>query len=67
MGRPIRGCLADQVVEITTRTLHGRFLVRPSSLVNVTILGTLGRAQRYYGLRIYGARPPVGQIEDTEA
>ncbi len=55
MGRPIRGCLAGQLVELTTRTIHGRFLLRPSSLVNVAIKGTLGRAQRYYGMRLCAA------------
>jgi len=55
MGRPIRGCLAGHLVEITTRTIHGRFLLRPSSLVNVAIKGTLGRAQRYTGMRLCAA------------
>ena len=55
MGRPIRCCLAGQLVEITTRTIHGRFLLWPSSFVNVAIKGTLGRAQRYYGMRIWAA------------
>ena len=55
MGRPIRCCLAGQLLEITTRTIHGRFLLRPSSFVNVAIKGTVGRAQRYYGMRICAA------------
>ena len=46
MGRRIRGCLAGRLVEVTCRTIHGRFLLRPSARVNATIKGTLGRAQR---------------------
>ena len=34
------------MVEVTTRTLQGRHLLRPSPEVNQTILGVLGRAQR---------------------
>ncbi len=52
MGRRIRCLLAGHLVEITCRTIQGRFLMRPSSEVNLAIKGTLGRAQRYYGLRV---------------
>lgn len=52
MGRRIRCLLAGHLVEITCRTVQGRFLMRPSSEVNLAIKGTLGRAQRYYGLRV---------------
>ena len=41
------------VVEITARTLHGRFLLRPSQDVNDIILGALGRAQARYGVELY--------------
>ena len=41
------------VVELMTRTLHGRFLLKPSSIVNVAIRGAIGRAQRMTGMRIY--------------
>ena len=34
----------NSLVEITTRTFQGRFLLRPSEEVNKTILGTIGRA-----------------------
>ena len=34
-----------RVVEITARTIHGRYLLRPSEEVNELILGVLGRAQ----------------------
>ena len=37
------------LVEITSRTLHGRYLLRPSAESNAIILGALGRAQAKYG------------------
>ena len=52
MGRRLRCLLAGHLVEVTCRTIQGRFLLRPSSEVNLTIKGTLGRAQRYTGLRV---------------
>jgi hypothetical protein len=52
MGRKLRGLLAGQLVEVTCRTIQSRFLLRPSSAVNLAIKGTLGRAQRYTGLRV---------------
>lgn len=41
------------VVEVTTRTLQGRLLLRPSPRLNSVILGVLGRAQRLYEVRIH--------------
>ncbi len=52
MGRRLRCLLASRLVEVTCKTIQGRFLIRPSSEVNQAIKGTLGRAQRYTGLRI---------------
>lgn len=52
MGRPLRLGLAGKLVELSIRTLHGRFLLKPSSLVNIAIRGTIGRAQRMTGMRI---------------
>lgn len=54
MGRRLRfvkpgGCL----VEVTNRTIQGRFLLRPSSELNDLALGVLGRAQRLYGVEIH--------------
>ena len=53
MGRrlrfvPERGTL----VEVTCRTVQGRFLLRPSPLLNEIILGILARAQRRYPVGI---------------
>ena len=41
------------VVEVTARTVHGRWLIRPSAKVNKIILGALGRAQARYGVELY--------------
>lgn len=41
------------LVEITSRTLHGLFLCRPSPEVNDRILGVLGRAQAKYKVEIH--------------
>ncbi|MEE8368694.1 MAG: transposase [Thermoanaerobaculia bacterium] len=39
--------------EITTRTVQGRFLLKPSAELNTIILGILGRAQRLYPVEIH--------------
>jgi hypothetical protein len=39
-------------VEVTSRTLHGRLLLRPSRELNDIIAGALGRAQRRYEVEI---------------
>ncbi len=54
MGRPIR-CLPEpySLVEVTCRTLQGRFLLRPSPQTHEVILGILARGQRLYPLDIH--------------
>ena len=42
-----------RVVEITSRTIHGRYLMRPSRDVNELILGILGRAQAKYDVELF--------------
>ena len=39
------------LVEVTCRTVHSRFLLRPSQALNEIVLGVLARAQRMYPLR----------------
>ena len=51
--RPLRYVPAGSVVEITTRTIHGRFLLRPSPEVNDLILGILGRAKSLFPVQIH--------------
>ena len=41
------------LVEITSRTQHGRFLLCPSEQVNDLILGVLGRAHAMYGVVLH--------------
>ena len=41
------------LVEITSRTQHGRYLLRPSEESNARILGALGRAQANYGVWVH--------------
>jgi REP element-mobilizing transposase RayT len=54
MGRPHRFLDNDSgVVELTSRCVQGRFLMRPSSEVNDRILGVIGRAQRQTGVRLF--------------
>ena len=41
------------LVEVTTRTIHGRLLLGPSPPINQAVLGVLGRAQRLYGMVVH--------------
>ena len=52
MPRPLRFIPENCLVGVTSRTIHGRFLLRPSKRLTEIILGTLGRAQRLTGMRI---------------
>ena len=40
------------LVDITCRTIHSRYLLRPDPALNEIILGVLGRAQRLYPVEI---------------
>jgi hypothetical protein len=40
-------------VEVSNRTIQGRFLLRPSPELNQITLGVMGRAQRLFDLRIF--------------
>jgi hypothetical protein len=49
MGRPLRYLpQADTTFEITSRCVHGRYLVNPSAELNQLILGVIGRAQSLF-------------------
>jgi hypothetical protein len=45
---------AHSLVEVTTRTDHGAFLMTPTEAVKDLILGVIGRAQAKYGMVIHG-------------
>lgn len=54
MGRSFRSIDNEsRVVEIESRTIQGRFLIRPSDQVNDLVLGVLGRAQARYEVELY--------------
>ncbi len=54
MGRRLRYLPPEGsgLVEVTCRTVQGRFLLTPSTELNEIILGTLGRAQELYPVEI---------------
>jgi REP element-mobilizing transposase RayT len=53
MARPLRYLPKNAMVEVTMRTVHGRFLLRPSRAVNDLVTGVIGRAQRKYGMKVH--------------
>ena len=54
MGRRLRYLpYPETLVEVTNRTIHGRFLLAPSKRMREITLGALGRAQRRYGVKIH--------------
>ena len=53
MSRRLRYVPRPMVVEVTCRTVHGRFLLQPSSRFNRIAVGILARAQRMYDVRVH--------------
>jgi hypothetical protein len=53
MPRPLRFVPEHSLVEITTRTIQGRLLLRPSRELTDIILGIIGKAQALYGMTIH--------------
>ncbi len=53
MGRPLRFIPPGSLVEVTTRTVQGRLLLRPSPELNDIVLGVLGRAQALFGMELH--------------
>ena len=54
MGRRLRFIPpGGYLVEVTNRTIQGRFLLRPGRQLNELLIGVLGRAQRLFGVRIH--------------
>ena len=52
MARPLRYIPERSVVEVTTRTIQSRFLLRPSAELNDLILGVIGRARSLYDVDV---------------
>ena len=54
MPRPLRFVpTSGGLVEVTTRAIHGRLLLRPTPATNQAILGVLGRAQKMYDMVVH--------------
>jgi hypothetical protein len=53
MPRPLRFIPENSLVEITTRTLQGRLLLKPSPELTDLILGVIGKAQAIYGMTVH--------------
>lgn len=54
MGRRLRYIPeGGSLVEVTCRTVQGRYFMRPNKECREIILGVLGRAQRFYPVRIH--------------
>jgi hypothetical protein len=53
MARPLRFVPPKSMVEVTTRTMQGRLLLRPSPELTDIILGIIGKAQDMYGMAIH--------------
>ena len=53
MARKLRYILEpDPLVLVTTRVLHGLFLLKPSAELNPLLIGILARAQRRTGMKV---------------
>jgi REP element-mobilizing transposase RayT len=52
MARPLRFVPPASLVEVTCRTVQGRFLLRPSRDLNEIVVGILARAARRYRMRV---------------
>jgi hypothetical protein len=53
MPRPLRFVPANALVEVTTRTLQGRLLLKPSPELTDIILGIIGKSQDLYKMPIH--------------
>jgi hypothetical protein len=53
MGKPLRCILPGSIVEVTSRVIQSRLLLRPSPEVNAAILGVLGRALWLYKVKVF--------------
>lgn len=52
MSRKLRFISEESLVEITCRTIHGRFLLRPAPALNDLIVGILARGQHATGTKV---------------
>jgi REP element-mobilizing transposase RayT len=52
MARPLRYVPPNSLVEVTCRTVHGRFLLRPSRDLNEIVYGLIAKAARLYDVGV---------------
>ena len=55
MARKPRGLVANRLVEVTTRTLQGRFFLRPSRETTAILKGVIAKAQNHVDMSIVAA------------
>ena len=53
MGHPLRWFFPNVVYELTTRTMQGRYLLRPSPGLRGRLVGIIARAQALYDVQVY--------------
>ena len=53
MARPLRFIPDQSLVEVTTRTIQGRLLLKPSQPLNDLVLGVIGKAQHVYKMTVH--------------
>ena len=54
MSRDLRFIPPHSLVEVTCRTIQGRFLLKPGQDINAIIVGALAKAQKLYGMTVCG-------------
>ena len=55
MARQPRGLVANRLIEVTTRTIQGRFFLRPSRETTAILKGVIARAQTHVDMTIVAA------------
>lgn len=55
MARQPRGLVSNRLIEVTTRTIQGRFFLRPSQETNAILKGVISRAQTHVDMTIVAA------------
>ena len=53
MGRTLRYIPPDSLVEVTAKTIQGRYLLRPGTEMNRRFIGVLARAKSLYEVRVH--------------
>lgn len=63
MGHRIRWYLPLELLEVTIKTLEGRFWLRPDPQCRAIVLGIFGKALKHYGgIRLHGFETPSNHL-----